>query len=225
VSDERPDLFPIVLAGPSGGGKTTVRTELLKRRSDLVFSVSATTRAPRPGETDRRDYRFMARDDFEELVRRGDLLEWAEVHGELYGTPAENLRSAHREGVHLLLDIDVQGARQFRELEPDAVMIFLLPPDRERLVERLRSRGSESPNSVRTRMRTALAELESLGRFDYAVVNDDLEETLDAVEAIIVAESHGVRRLSPTTRSRVEELGDSLNRMLRASEEQELENA
>ena len=197
-----------------------MRTALLKRRSDLVFSVSATTRASRPGETEGRDYRFIDRETFESLVRRGDLLEWAEVHGELYGTPAENLRKARDVGVHLLLDIDVQGARQLRRLEPAAVMIFLLPPDRASLVERLQGRGSESVGSLRRRLRSALAELESVESFDYAVVNDDLEETLDVVEAIITAERHSVGRLSTETRSRVDELGDSLNRMLEASEEQ-----
>ncbi|MEK6254613.1 MAG: guanylate kinase, partial [Gemmatimonadales bacterium] len=105
-------LFPIVLAGPSGGGKTTVRRALLEQRSDVVFSVSATTRRPRPGEVDGKDYQFLARGTFEALIEGGDLLEWAEVHGELYGTPRANLQSAWDDGAHLLLDIDVQGARQ-----------------------------------------------------------------------------------------------------------------
>jgi guanylate kinase len=214
-------LFPIVLAGPSGGGKTTVRQALLERRTDLVFSVSATTRPPRPQEVDGRDYRFLDRSEFEALIERGDLLEWAEVHGDLYGTPAANLRDAWDADSHLLLDIDVQGARQLRQVQPDALTLFLLPPDYERLVERLRSRGSEDADTFRTRMRSALSELAEVDRFDYAVVNDDLEETVRAVEAIVAAETRRVKRLSPEVRRLVAQLSESLNRMLEASAPQE----
>ncbi len=214
-------LFPIVIAGPSGGGKTTVRQELLKRHADLLFSVSATTRRPRLDEHDGRDYRFLGREAFEDLIKSGDLLEWAEVHGELYGTPHANLRRARDEGANLLLDIDVQGAKQLRAVEPDAVTIFLLPPDFRRLVERLRGRGSENEEAFRTRMRTASSELSEIERFDYAVVNDDLDDTVRAVEAILSAERHRVKRLSPDVKDRVRLLGESLNRMLAASVEQE----
>ena len=214
-------LFPIVLAGPSGGGKTTVRQALLQRRSDLLFSVSATTRPPRPGEADGRDYQFVGRREFEALIQEGDLLEWAEVHGELYGTPRANLRRAWDEVAHLLLDIDVQGARQLRAIQTDAVTVFLLPPDYDRLIERLRGRGSEDAETFRRRMRTALSELSEVEGFDYAVVNDDLEETLQAVEAIISAERHRVKRRSPDVGFLVRDLSESLNRMLGASAEQE----
>jgi guanylate kinase len=214
-------LFPIVLAGPSGGGKTTVRQALLERRTDLVFSVSATTRPPRPEEVDGRDYHFLPRSEFEALIEGGDLLEWAEVHGDLYGTPAANLWRAWDAESHLLLDIDVQGARQLRKVQPDALTLFLLPPDYERLVERLRGRGSEDAATFRRRMRSALSELAEVDRFDYAVVNDDLEDTVRAVEAIIFAETRRVKRLSPDVRRLVEELSESLNRMLEASTPQE----
>ncbi len=217
MSQEALDRFPIVLAGPSGGGKTTVRRALLERREDLRFSVSATTRRPRSGEEEGRDYRFIDRAVFEELVERGDLLEWAEVHGDLYGTPRENLRRARQEGAHLLLDIDVQGARQIRDMEPDAVMIFLLPPDFDRLVDRLRGRGSEDGPAFLRRMRTAIVELADVDRFEYAVVNDDLDAAVRHVEAIISAERHRVKRLTSEARERVSELGESLNRMLEAS--------
>ena len=218
-------LFPIVLAGPSGGGKTTVRRELLGRRSDLRFSVSATTRAPRPGEVDGRDYQYMDRATFERLIEAEELLEWAQVHGDLYGTPRSNLRSAWDEGLHLLLDIDVQGARQLRAVQPDAVTIFLLPPSYERLVDRLRNRGSEDRSSFRKRMRSALAELAEVERFDYVVVNDDLEDAVRAVESVIAAERHKLRRLTPDVMQVVRDLSDSLNGMLLASDEQEARNA
>lgn len=214
-------LFPIVLAGPSGGGKTTVRQALVERRSDIVFSVSATTRRPRPVETDGVDYQFLERGEFERLIEGGDLLEWAEVHGELYGTPRANLQRAWDGEAHLLLDIDVQGARQLRAIQPDALTVFLLPPNYDRLVDRLRGRGSEDGDTFRRRMRTALAELSEVERFDYAVVNDELDDTLRAVEAIVSAERHRVKRLRPDVRELVGDLGESLNRMLNASQAQE----
>lgn len=215
-------LFPIVLAGPSGGGKTTVRRALLQHRPDLRFSVSATTRPPRAGEVDGADYRFVGRAAFEALIEGGDLLEWAEVHGEWYGTPRANLDRAWAEGAHLLLDIDVKGARQLRSAQPDAITIFLLPPDYERLAGRLRGRGSENANAFRRRMQTALSEISEVERFDYAVVNDQLDDTVRAVDAIVTAESHRVKRLSPDLRELVSGLSESLNRMLNASSAQEV---
>jgi len=214
-------LFPIVLAGPSGGGKTTVRSALLQRRTDLRFSVSATTRPPRAGEVEGTDYQFVDRPAFEALIEGGDFLEWAEVHGQLYGTPRANLHRAWDEGTHLLLDIDVQGARQLRAAQPDALAVFLLPPDYERLADRLRGRGSEDAGAFRRRMQTALSELSEVERFDYAVVNDRLDDTVRAVEAIIEAESHRVKRLSPDLRELVRGLSESLNRMLDESFAQE----
>ena len=193
----------------------------MERRSDLVFSVSATTRRPRPGEMDGIDYQFLARAGFDRLIEGGDLLEWAEVHGELYGTPRANLQRAWDAEAHLLLDIDVQGARQLRAVQPDALTVFLLPPNYDRLVDRLRGRGSEDAGTFRRRMRTALSELSEVERFDYAVVNDDLDDTLRAVEAIVSAERHRVTRLSPDVRELVGDLGESLNRMLAASRAQE----
>jgi guanylate kinase len=163
------------------------------------------------------DYRFLAREDFESLIQAGDLLEWAEVHGELYGTPRSNLERAWDGEAHLLLDIDVQGARQLRARQPEALTVFLLPPSYEHLKDRLRGRGSEDEQTFRRRMRSALSELSEVGRFDYAVVNDDLEETLQAVEAIVSAERHRVKRLRPDVRESVRELSESLNRMLNAS--------
>ncbi len=194
--------YPLVLAGPSGSGKTTAVRELLHRRSDLRFSVSATTRASRPGERDGVDYVFLERADFERMRDRGELLEWAEVHGELYGTPSENLEGARAEGAHLVLDIDVQGARSVRAAVPAAVTIFLLPP-RGAWLARLRARGSETRSTLLLRLRTAAAELGAAGEFDYVLVNEDLGETVDRVEAILDAEE-----------SRVGRVGNDLNRFV-----------
>ncbi len=194
--------YPLVLAGPSGSGKTTAVRELLHRRSDLRFSVSATTRASRPGERDGVDYVFLERADFERMRDRGELLEWAEVHGELYGTPSENLEGARAEGAHLVLDIDVQGARCVRAAVPAAVTIFLLPP-RGAWLARLRARGSETRSTLLLRLRTAAAELGAAGEFDYVLVNEDLGETVNRVEAILDAEE-----------SRVGRVGNDLNRFV-----------
>ncbi len=192
-----PKGFPLVLCGPSGGGKTSVCDALLNRRADVDFSISATTRSRRSTEVDGAQYHFVSRDRFQEMVRNGDLLEWAEVHGELYGTPMANVAASSMTGHTLLLDIDVQGARQVRRHLDSAVLVFLLPPSAERLLERLRGRGSEDTEAVHRRMRSALSELETVGEFDYALVNEDLESTVDAVESILVAERATVRRLGP----------------------------
>ncbi|MFQ5528940.1 MAG: guanylate kinase, partial [Gemmatimonadota bacterium] len=164
----------LVLSGPSGGGKTSVCDALQERRTDVEFSISATSRSPRPGEVDGMHYHFVSRDRFREMARNGDLLEWAEVHGELYGTPLSNLGACTDSGRTLLLDIDVQGARQVRRNLESSVLVFLLPPSAERLLERLRRRGSEDTDALQRRMRSALSELEAVGEFDYALVNEDL---------------------------------------------------
>jgi len=184
---------PVVLAAPSGTGKTTLARRLVEEYPEYTFSISATTRAPRPGERDGVDYRFVDRDSFERMVANGDLAEWAEVHGELYGTPRQMLEEAAAAGRHVLLDIDVQGARQLRRAVPDTKLIFVLPPDLDTLLARLRGRGTEAAEQLERRLRSALEELQAVEEFDYVVVNDDLERCLDEVRGIVAGELEGER--------------------------------
>ena len=178
-----------MIAGPSGVGKGTVVQRVRSRMpGDLVLSVSATTRPPRPGEVEGADYFFVDDAEFDRMVGDGELLEWAEVfHGHRYGTPAgpvERLRAAGRD---VLLEIDVEGARWVHERAPDAVMILLEPPSREELERRLRSRGTESDASITERLAKADWELGQAPMFDHTVVNDDLERASAEVAAIIEA--------------------------------------
>jgi guanylate kinase len=177
--------FPLVLSAPSGAGKTTIAHRLRARRSDVVFSISATTRAPRDGERDGVDYHFVAEDAFRRMIDAGELIEWAQVHGSYYGTPLANVREAQARGQFLLLDIDVQGARLIRDKVPEAVHVFILPPSGQVLVERLVGRGSEDDARVQRRLGNALAEIRTAGEFDHVVVNDDLDEAVAEVEAVL----------------------------------------
>lgn len=180
--------FPIILSAPSGGGKTTIARLLLERRADLGYSVSCTTRAPREGEVDGRDYRFLSRDEFEAAVARGDFAEWAEVHGSLYGTLRTEVERVLATGRHVLMDIDVQGARQFHAAFPQTVLIFVLPPSGEVLKARLAGRKSEDRAKLLVRLRNARAELGEVGHYHYVVVNDNLDRAVEQVSAIIDAE-------------------------------------
>ena len=200
----------LVLAGPSGGGKTSVCRRLVASRPEVRFSVSATTRPPRPGERDGSDYRFLSRESFEALIESDGLLEWAEVHGELYGTPRSVVQESAGPGRCLLLDIDVKGARQVRRREPDAVLVFLLPPSAEEMIGRLRRRGSEDEERLARRLQTAVEELAAAGEFDYVVVNEDLDGTVRTVESIMEAELHRTSRRRDEVMERTAGLREAL---------------
>jgi guanylate kinase len=180
--------FPIILSAPSGGGKTTIAHALLERRNDLGYSISCTTRKPRPHEQNGRDYYFLSREDF--LARRsaGEFAESAEVHGNLYGTLKTEINRVLDQGKHLIMDIDVQGARQVQALFPHSVTVFVLPPSGEVLLERLKGRKSESPQQLVTRLNSALQELRAVEEYEYVVVNDDLDQAVKRVGAIVDAE-------------------------------------
>ena len=186
---------PVVLAAASGTGKTTLARRLVGDSDRYVFSVSATTRSPRAGEVDGVDYHFLDVGDFERRAEDGRLAEWASVHGCLYGTPRTEIDDAARRGEHVVLDIDVQGARQIRASIEDAVLIFVLPPSVDIMMARLKGRGTEGREDIARRLRSALTELQALKDFDYVVVNDDLDECISEIRAI--TEGQGEVPVSP----------------------------
>lgn len=186
--------FILVLSSPSGGGKTTIARRLVASRTDLGYSVSATTRAPRNGEHEGEHYYFLPRDEFMRRVGEGAFLEWAEYSGNLYGTLRTEIARIHADGRHAVLDVDLQGARQLRGNGAAAVEIFVLPPSGESLAARLVGRNTETPDALRRRLGRAGEEILAAGEYDYLVVNDDLDHAVEQVEAIIEAESRRANR-------------------------------
>lgn len=183
---ERGALF--VVTGASGTGKTTLVKEALRVMPGMGFSVSATTRAARRGEVDGKDYHFVSRERFDELVAQGQLLEWAEVYGNCYGTPRGPVEETLSRGQSIILEIDAQGAQQVREAMPEATSIFVLPPSFESLEARLRGRSTDSEEIIQRRIRDARLQLATCGDFDYLVVNDELPAAHDQFQAILAAE-------------------------------------
>jgi guanylate kinase len=181
--------FLLVLSSPSGGGKTTIARRLLERRSDVGYSISATTRPIRPGEEHGRDYWFLTPEDFEARVQAGEFVEHAEYSGRRYGTLRSEVERLFRAGRHVVLDIEVEGARQVRRRYPDAVLVFVLPPNGSELVRRLRQRGTEAAATLRHRLAIAERELAAVGEYDYVVVNDELNRAVDDIAAILDAET------------------------------------
>jgi guanylate kinase len=178
----------IAVTGPSGSGKTSVCKALLEMFPQLRFSVSLTTRAPRPTEADGKDYHFISEAEFRDRIRRGDLVEWAENYGQLYGTSRENMEAALRGGHDLLLDVDTRGARALKKTWPGGIFVFVIPPSIEVLEKRLRGRGSETAETIRQRFDNALAEIREIVWYDYVVMNDELDAAIDCLRAIYVAE-------------------------------------
>ena len=198
----------IVLSGPSGVGKGTVRAAIFsKGEQKFVYSISATTRQPRTGETDGVDYFFKTREEFEQMIQNKQLLEYAEYVGNYYGTPLEYVENTLEKGKDVFLEIDVQGAIQVRELMPDGVFIFLTPPDLNELESRIVNRGTDSDEVIAKRMKTAREELELMKYYDYSVVNDTVDNAVQKIEAIIQTEHLRIVRNLDT----IEELEEILD--------------
>ncbi len=195
-SDVKSRGFLVVLSGPSGVGKNTLLKAILPRVPGLIYSVSATTRPPRPGERHGVDYFFLSEEEFQARIDRGEFLEWAEFCGYRYGTPRAYVEECLARGLIVIMDIDIQGARQVRQKMPDGVAIFVLPPSLEELRHRLEARGADSETAVDRRLRVAAEELAALADYDYWIVNDDLERAVRTLEAIILAERSRVQRLA-----------------------------
>lgn len=179
------------MAGPSAVGKSSVVRRLRELLPELMFSVSATTREPRAGEVDGRDYHFVSRDEFDRLIEENQLLEWAEIHGGLQrsGTPAKPVYEAMEQGRPTLVEVDLAGARSIRAAVPEAVTVFLAPPSWDVLVARLRGRGTESEEVIERRLQTARAELDSAGEFDHVIVNDEVDSAAQQLLSLLV-ETH-----------------------------------
>ena len=188
----------VVLSGPSGVGKSSFVQELLSAGLDLKYSVSATTRARRPDEGEGSDYFYLGREEFRRRVEAGEFVEWAEVHGELYGTLRSETERWLKVGKNVLLDIDVQGGRAVRGVYPDGVFIFVLPPSLSSLEERLRGRGTDSEERIRLRLENARREMALVSEYEYAIVNDDLKTAFRQIASVIVAESCRVSRRQKT---------------------------
>jgi guanylate kinase len=177
----------IVVSGPSGSGKSSIVRELLDRL-DIEFSVSATTRLPRPGERHGDHYDFVSRRDFETMIEKGEILEWAQYNNRFYGTPAAPIEAAIADGRDILLEIEIQGARQIREHRPDALMFFVAPPSMDELENRLRRRGDTSEEDIEDRLEIARSEMEeSPSLFDHVVVNENLDQAVEAMVGLITA--------------------------------------
>ncbi|MGA7399549.1 MAG: guanylate kinase [Candidatus Sulfotelmatobacter sp.] len=185
-SPDKPLIY--IISAPSGSGKSTLVNELLKKVSDLEFSISYTTRAPRGSEVNGRQYYFVSRAEFEKMIEEDAFLEYAEVFGNYYGTARRFLHEAEQHGRDLLLDIDVQGAKQIQDKLPDATSIFILPPDRKTLEERLRKRSEDTDEVIQHRLDKATSEIEKYPRYNYILINDQLEDSIKLLRAVVRGE-------------------------------------
>lgn len=208
--------FVMVIAAPSGTGKTTLAHALVERNAGVEFSVSATTRPAREHERSGDDYHFVSDAEFDRMIEQGALIEWAEVHGHRYGTQRAAVTESLARGGTVVLDIDIQGARQIRSAFPNAVLVFILPPSGAELDRRLATRGTESKAQRMRRIRAARDELPAVREFDYVVVNDDFEQAVAALAGIVSAERSRVRRKTELNRE-LERLDAELAEILEGS--------
>lgn len=198
-----------IISAPSGSGKTTLVERLLKDLGGLRFSVSYTTRNPRGIEQNGREYYFVSRSEFEAMIGCDELLEWAEVFGNYYGTASRFLKEARQNGEDLLLDIDVQGAAKVRQRLPEAVSIFILPPSRAEMEARLRKRGQDAEEVIAKRLRDAQREIKNVGQYDYVLINDQLERSAECLRAIVASERNKMAGVIHTDSERLRALAES----------------
>lgn len=184
----------VVVSGPAGVGKGTLCRELMAESSGLEYSVSVTTRAPRPGETEGKEYYFRSREEFEKMIENNELLEWAEFCGHLYGTPRFHVEKLLKKNKKVILEIDTQGARQVKKLFPQGIFIFIVPPSFQVLARRLRGRGTESEEAISFRLAKAVEELKNFKDYDYVVENDEICTAVEKIKSIIIAESCSTKR-------------------------------
>lgn len=194
----------LVISGPSGAGKGTICKALLDN-NEFWLSVSATTRQPREGEIDSKNYFFITKDEFKQRIEKDDFLEYAEVYGNYYGTPKSNVLEVLESGKDVILEIDIQGALKVKEAFREGIFIFILPPSMEELKQRIIRRGSETPESLMTRFKSAYKEINYVSKYSYAVVNDTVEEAVKKIESIVVAERCRVDRIKDTILNSKEE--------------------
>ena len=195
-----------IISAPSGAGKTSLCNEITRFLPDLQYSVSYTTRSPREGEKNGEDYHFISNEKFQEMIDERRFVEWAEVHGNRYGTAVDSLRECRHKGKDVILDIDGQGARQIKDEFPDAVCIYILPPSWKELEERLPSRRTDSDENIIRRLRNATEEVRYVDLYDYILINDDFNETVFLLKSIIAAERCRSERVLPL----IEEFKQSL---------------
>jgi guanylate kinase len=177
--------YLIVISSPSGGGKTTIIKQLVARHANLCYSISATTRFPRPDEVDGRDYYFLTEREFRDKVKRGEFLEFANVHGFYYGSPKDLIEDRLSQGIYPVLDIDIQGALTIKKNHPKAVLIFIMPPSMKILQLRLKGRGTEDPFTLEKRLSAASEEIKAAQQYDYLVFNEKIDQAISDIECII----------------------------------------